>query len=382
MHKVIINLFSFPIGKFAAVLTLFLSCGHSFAASLDEIVVTAKGDQSLREVLQTAHVLDLQDIESSQATDITDLIDYLPGVSVNDTGGRGSVTSFFVRGTSSSQNIVLIDGVRVGSATLGSASLNSYPIEAIERVEVVKGPLAGIYGADAVGGVIQLFTRKGQEGRGTATATIGSDSLVEYGLALNVGNDEHSFRISAHVEELDGFDRTSILTGGNADEDGFEQTAVSLAGKTTLSDSTTAQLSILYSDNSADFDNTFGEDIGNVNDSETLSAALNITTELSDTLRWSNTLGLNSDEVDTTSSFPSTFETDRDSFGSELQFTASKNTTLVAGINYYEESISSTTMFPVDERDNKSAYVQLQSSLNKFDLIGTLRYDDNLCLRQ
>jgi vitamin B12 transporter len=185
--------------------------------AISEIVVTAKGQQELIDVLPTSHILTAADIEASQAQDIPDLLDQISGLSVRDSGGRGSATGFFLRGTSSSQTIVLIDGVRVGSATLGSATLNAYPIEAIERIEVVKGPLSGIYGADAVGGVIQLFTKKGGEGLGEITATIGSDSLTEYGLAFNGGNDKHSFRISAHAEDTDGIDRTSILTGGNDD---------------------------------------------------------------------------------------------------------------------------------------------------------------------
>jgi len=167
------------------------------AKDIDELIVTAKGGQTRQNVLPTTHVFTLEDIDS--------------------------------------QTIVLIDGVRVGSATLGSAALNSYPVEAIERVEVIKGPFSGIYGADAVGGVIQLFTKKTAEGYGTATATVGSDALTEYGLSFNGGDERNGFHISVQREDGDGIDRTSITSNGNADDDGFEETAASFGGRVTLS---------------------------------------------------------------------------------------------------------------------------------------------------
>ena len=372
------QLFTSRLG--ATAMTIHLLCSAAIAQSTDdipEIVVTAKGGQNISEVLPTSHVLTSADIEAAQVKDIPALIDQLTGVSVSDTGGRGSVTGVFLRGVSSSQTIVLIDGVRVGSATLGAAALNAYPIEAIERIEVVKGPLSGIYGADAVGGVIHLFTRKGSDGNGSASLTIGSDSLQEYGLAFNGGNDKHSFRVSAHFEDTDGIDRTSIVSGGNDDVDGFAQTAFSFSGKTTMSDRTIANLSILYADSSVDFDNTFGDDIGNVIDSKTFSSALNISSQINENLLWSTTLGINEDESKTTSSFPSTFTTDRDSLGTELAMQLSEQTALTLGADYYQEDISSSTNFPVTNRDNTGAFAQIKTSSGNFGLLATLRFDDN-----
>jgi len=223
-----------------------LASSTAFAEEVSEIVVTAKGGQSLQDVLPTSHVLLVEEIEAAQTENIPELLAKIAGISATSSGGRGSNTGVFVRGVSSSQTIVLIDGVRVGSATLGAAALNSYPVEAIERIEVVKGPLSGIYGADAVGGVIQLFTKKGGDGIGTASATIGSDSLSEYSLSFNGGNEQNSFHVSAHTEDTNGIDRTSIVSDGNDDIDGFEETAISLGGRVSINQSTRANLSVLY----------------------------------------------------------------------------------------------------------------------------------------
>ena len=344
---------------------------------LTEIVVTAKGKQELASVLPTSHILNSADIAASQAKDIPALLDQISGISVRDSGGRGSSTSVFLRGTSNSQIIVLVDGVRVGSATLGSATLNAYPIEAIERIEVVKGPLSGIYGAGAVGGVIHLFTKKGAEGLGEITATVGSNSLAEYGIAINGGNQKHSFRISAHAEQTDGIDRTSIVTDGNQDQDGFEEDSFSFAGKATLSTTTIANLSVLYSEGNVEYDNTFGSDTGFMTDTTTLSTALNVISQISDTLAWSNTLGINKDESITTSTFPSDITTDRDSFGSELTYQISDSSTFTAGVDYYEENIETSNSFPVTDRDNKAVFALLQSKQGAFGFVGNVRHDDN-----
>ena len=356
---------------------LVASITHTARADLDEVVVTAKTRQSLADVLVTSTIFNQSDIIAAQATDLPDLLDQITGVSVNDSGGRGSTTSVFLRGASSAQTIVLIDGVRVGSATLGAAALNSYPIEAIDRIEVVKGPLSGIYGADAVGGVIHLFTKKGGDGRGVVTATIGSDSLQEYGISFNGGNQRHSFHISAQSEQTDGFDRTSIVSGGNEDRDGFEETAFSLGGKITLSESTIANLSLLYSDNTADIDNTFGADDGLVNDTTTLSSAINLASRLTETVRWETTFGSNKDEFSSNGDFPSQFTTRRDNFGSELSIALAENSQLIVGADYYQEEIASSNTFPVTDRDNSGVFALLQSSAGAFGVVASLRYDDN-----
>ena len=344
---------------------------------ITEIVVSAKNNQNIDQLISSAAVFDLAAIEATQADDIPALLDSVAGVSFRDSGGRGTATSVFVRGNSNSQIIVLIDGVRVGSATLGAAALNSYPIEAIERVEVIKGPYSGLYGADAVGGVIQLFTKKSGEGLGSVNVTVGDDSLQEYSLALHSNGDNYSVHIAAQTEETDGIDRTSILTGGNDDIDGFEEDAFSLGAQVSFSEQTTASLNILVSDNTVEFDNTFGDDPGLMTENDTFSSALNISHSFSDRLRWSNTFGINEDESVTNGAFPSEFITDRTSFGSELGLSLNSFSSLTLGVDYYDEEIESSNDFPVTDRDNTGAYAQYSFHNNAYSLAASLRYDDN-----
>ena len=365
-------------------LLLVGACVPGYAAETDtsttdkvEIVVTAKGVQKLVDVLPTSHVLTLDDIEAAQAVDLPDLLDQLSGISLTPTGGRGSVTGTFLRGTSISQNILLVDGVRVGSATLGQATLNAYPVEAIERVEVVKGPLSGIYGADAVGGVIQLFTKKGGDaGSGSAQLTIGDDGFSEYGINLHSGDDRSSLHISASFEDRDGIDHTSIVSGGNDDIDSYEENSYSLGGRTQLGELTTAQLTVLYSENESEFDNTFGTDNSSVTLTKTLSAALSISSQLSDSLLWTSTLGSNSDES-VTQVFFSDLTTDRDSLATELAISMGENSAITVGADYYQEEIDPADSLPVSDRDNAGLFALLQTARGPFKLLANLRYDDN-----
>ena len=343
----------------------------------DEIIVTAKGEQTLANTLTTAHVFTADDIERAQVKSIPALLQRIGGISARDSGGRGSQTTVFVRGVSASQTIVLIDGVRVGSATLGAAALNAYPVEAIERIEVLKGPFSGIYGADAVGGVIQLFTKKGVANEAVVSATVGSDSLREANLALGLGDGRNSLHISAQTEETNGIDRTSIVTNGNGDRDGYEETSFSLGGQLSFGDATVAKLNILSTDSTVEFDDLFSTDIGNLTDTQTLSTALSVTHQFNDSLSWSTTFGSNEDELKTMSAFPSEFTTNRDSFGTEITKKFSESTILTTGVDYYEEDIESSTIFPVTNRDNKAVYAQLQTSVNALNVVASLRKDDN-----
>lgn len=345
----------------------------------DEIIVTAKTNKNLRDVLPTSHVINAEDIELMQAKDLTTLLRNISGVSISDTGGRGTATSVFLRGASLGQTIVLIDGVRVGSATLGSATLNAYPIESIARIEVVKGPLSGIYGADAVGGVIQIFTKNGgnTESRGSISVGFGTDSLQEYALTLNAGDDKNGFFLSALSENTDGIDRTSIIVDGNEDQDAFEQTAFNFGGTLQLGENTNAKLSVLQSDSTADFDNTFGPDIGSFTETQTLSTSLGINHSFNQKVTLHTSLGYNEDQSITFSSFPSDFGTERISLNSELEFTISDGSSALLGIDYYEEEVSPIDTYGISKRDNKGVFALYQVKSNQLSLVANLRHDNN-----
>ena len=128
----------------------------------------------------------------------------------------------FVRGNATGATLILIDGVRSASATTGATDLNNIPVEHIEQIEIVTGPTSSLYGADAVGGVINVITKQpSAEGfNGSANISLGSNSLQEYGVSTSFGTEKNQFGLNINYEDTDGIDRTLSQADGNGDDDG------------------------------------------------------------------------------------------------------------------------------------------------------------------
>ena len=134
-------------------------------AKVDTVIVTAtrtptRVDQALGDVT----VIDRGQIEQSAGKTLAEWLGQQAGVQFWANGGQGKPSSVSLRGLEARHTLLLIDGVRYSSATLGTPTWENIPLESIERIEIVRGPLSGLYGSDAVGGVIQIFTRQGKDG--------------------------------------------------------------------------------------------------------------------------------------------------------------------------------------------------------------------------
>ncbi|MGC9551357.1 TonB-dependent receptor plug domain-containing protein, partial [Vibrio metoecus] len=145
------------------------------AQSQETLVVTAnRFEQKQASVLSATTVISRQEIEQYQANSLTEVLRRVPGVEVAQNGGRGHNASVFMRGTNSGHVLVLVDGVRIDSAA-GGVAINRFPLGLVERLEVVRGPGAAVYGSDAVGGVINIITRS-HRGNNLKQVTVGIGS--------------------------------------------------------------------------------------------------------------------------------------------------------------------------------------------------------------
>ncbi|GAL07850.1 outer membrane vitamin B12 receptor BtuB [Photobacterium aphoticum] len=150
------------------------------AQSADEVmVVTAnRFEQPIKEVIAPVSVVTQEEINAIQAKSLAEVLRRLPGVQVVS-GGYGQNTEVYVRGTSSKHLLVMINGVRIGSATLGSADFSQIPLTGIERIEFIRGSRAALYGSDAIGGVLNIITAyQPGEQQAQITAGIGSDGYT------------------------------------------------------------------------------------------------------------------------------------------------------------------------------------------------------------
>jgi len=210
----------------AAVLaaTLLASPVAADTALLDNVLVTAtRRAISAEQALPPVVVIDREEIERSNAIDVAELLRYHAGIEIARNGGPGQVTSAFIRGANSNHTLVLIDGVKVNPGTAGGAALQNITPELVERVEIVKGPRSSLYGSEAIGGVINIITRRGAAAR-------------EFGAHVQAGRyglRGAGARVAAQGERLAaGLSATSLRTDGfptyrDSDEDrGFENDAV------------------------------------------------------------------------------------------------------------------------------------------------------------
>ncbi len=211
---------SFPLSRIASalMLTALFPLSPAFAARTvtdDTVVVTAtRTAQTADESLAAVQVIRREDIERAQANDVAELLRFFAGVDIARSGGPGQQTSLFLRGSESNHTLLLIDGVKVNNATDGAAAWQNIDPHLIERIEIVRGPRSSLYGSEAIGGVIQIFTRKP-----TATVSqgggfgIGTNNTVrgDARVAGTRGIFRSSFGLS--FQGTDGFQTLSSQTG-------------------------------------------------------------------------------------------------------------------------------------------------------------------------
>ena len=148
-------------------LALFISTFCSFAEDIStkNIFVTAtRSLENSKNLVSDISIINKDEIQSSGSSSIVDLLQRQPGIEISNTGGIGKQSSIYLRGSNANQLIVLIDGVRLNSISTGLMAFENIPLSQIERIEILRGPSASIYGSDAIGGVIQLFTKKNKNG--------------------------------------------------------------------------------------------------------------------------------------------------------------------------------------------------------------------------
>jgi vitamin B12 transporter len=198
----------------------------------DTVIVTAaRTQQRADQVIADTVVIDKDDIARAGAGSVADLLRRQRGIEIVRNGGAGASTSVYLRGANSNQVVVLVDGVRIGSSTTGVASWNAIPLSTIDHIEIVYGPLSALYGADAIGGVVQIFTKQGEGAPAfSASAGGGSDGTRQYEASLagsSGGAHAVSYAFGGEHETSTGFSATHPgAYGYNPDDDGYTRNSV------------------------------------------------------------------------------------------------------------------------------------------------------------
>lgn len=216
----------------AAIFCAAVSLAHATDENtpLEILIVTGtRTPQPLKQALSHSTVITEQDIKASQAADVPTLLRSLAGVEVVQGGGLGKQTSIFMRGTESDHVLILLDGVRINSATTGTTALEHIMLDSIERIEVVRGNVSSLYGSEAIGGVIQLFTKRGRGAPAfNASGGLGSHGTRRVAAGFSGSADATSFSVNAGKIKTNGVSaiNTQIAPTANPDKDGYDNTTL------------------------------------------------------------------------------------------------------------------------------------------------------------
>ncbi|HLS83177.1 MAG TPA: TonB-dependent receptor [Arenimonas sp.] len=275
------------------------------ARTLDAVQVTAsRVERAVSDIPASVTVLTRDDIERSQAPDLVDLLARQAGIDAARTGGPGSASTVFLRGGNATHALVLVDGVRVSSTGQGVFDFAHLPLDQIERIEIVRGPRAAIWGSDAISGVIHIFTRDPD----AATARLHAGSYGRWGASTGFGQGdaERGFGLTLGYERLRGFSATHAgAFAHDPDRDGYENRNLGLRGHTTLG-SQRLGFTALATDADLEFDQ------GDTR-ARNASAGLTLGGRLGERWRHQLTLGHAREDLDSQGSFPNGFHSRRHS---------------------------------------------------------------------
>lgn len=226
--------------------------------ALDDVVVTAtRTPQPHENVIADVTVINAEEIQRAGQTTLVELLQLQPGVEVSNTGGAGKVSGIFMRGTNSDHIVVLIDGMRVNSATTGTTAFENLPLNQIDRIEILRGPATSLYGQDAIGGVIQLFTKKGKgELKVWASAGYGTydTSIGEAGIRGSINDTSYAFSISA--SNTNSFSALDSNNPNINDNDGYRNLSFSGNLSQKLAEDHEMGVQFLNSNGTTRFDNS------------------------------------------------------------------------------------------------------------------------------
>jgi vitamin B12 transporter len=352
------------------------------ALKLPDVVISANRQVQARNDSSAANtIFTRDDIDRLQPTSVTDLLSRVPGVQVSQAGGRGSLASIYIRGTKSAQSLVLVDGQRIGNSTSGDSNLQHLNIQQIERVEVLRGSRSVIYGSDAIGGVIQIFTRRSNESglQPRLHVGFGSNQTWERSLGLSGGDEKTRFNLGASLDDTAGINRTYASYPSDRDHDAYRNQSTSFSLSHAFNDDLEAGVNLLDNRGKSEFDNSFSPQKPYSNFTVS-SVSSYVDARINDV--WKSRLEAghseNREETrDKLSTERSVFNTYRNSLNWQNDLTLNEQNSLILGGDWYEDQVNSSAQLNEDSRWNRAAFIQHRFQAQSFSTELGLRRDQN-----
>lgn len=353
------------------------------ALKLPDVLISASRQVESRSATSAANtVFTRSDIDRLQPSNVTDLLGRVPGVQVAPTGGRGSLPGIFIRGTKAAQTLVLVDGVRIANATSGDSGLQFLDIDQVERVEVLRGSRSAIYGSDAIGGVIQIFTRRGN-GPGLQPRlrlAAGSNQTFQRSLGLSGGNGSTRFNLGASLDETAGIDSTGPSFASDSDHDAYRNQSFNLSLSHTFGERFEAGVNVLDSRGRLEYDEPTFFAQERYSDFQVSSLGTYLDAQLTQT--WHSRLELGHSENrdqrrDKLGGDTYVFNTYRDQVTWQNELTLDERNELLVGGDWYEDRVHASSELTEDSRWNRAVFAQHRFHGERFSTELGVRHDKN-----
>jgi vitamin B12 transporter len=378
-HRRLATLFGATLG--AACAALAQAQTQPKAAGLEPVFVTAaRSPQPLADLIADATYIGPDDIARAGAQSVAELLAHVPGVEIATNGGPGSTTSVFLRGANRGHTLVLIDGLRVGSSSDGATAVEAIALDQIDHIEILRGPASSLYGADAIGGVIQIFTRR-SDGQLAANANAGygtyGTGTAAAGVSGGTGDRGWRFSLQAGARRSDGFNAIGNPANFsfNPDRDGYrdESASGSVAYRFAPEQELSAQL--FRSRLNAQFDAGLGFDDRTI----TTLTSYSIASRNRLLSFWSSRLEAgegDDDSVSQTGFGPSRFKTRQRQYAWQNDFALPQSALSVA-LERREERLDSDAGFAVTARNTNAVVGVWQWHDDPQAVQANLRHDDS-----
>jgi vitamin B12 transporter len=344
--------------------------------SVPNILVTAtRMPLAENDVLAQSVTLTRRDIEEGAIGTLTQLLQRKAGVEIRATGGAGQPSGVFIRGANAQQTLVLVDGMRIGSSTSGSTAFENIPLDLIERIEIVKGPLSGLYGSDAIGGVVQIFTRGYNRPRLTAELGAGTNATFATSAGFSAVEQNTSFTLNAGYRQTNAASASNPASGRftyNPDRDPYSNTHFLGKVSHTLWQGEVLSATVWQSTGRAKYDAGPTDDASN---KQTLSG-IQLKSENNLASFWKSTLSLGqtSDKIVIRSEFPDTFRTRQNQISWQNQLATPVGAWLV-GYERRDERVTAGTAFDKTKRLTNSFFLSVSESIDEQRLSASIRRD-------
>lgn len=343
------------------------------------IVTATRTPVAASQTLAPVTLITREDIENSQALSLPELLQNMPGIDLTTQGGIGKIASLYLRGTSTGHTLFIIDGVRIGSATLGTTAIENIPLEQVDHIEIVRGPRSGLYGSEAIGGVIQIFTRKSSDKtRITAKAGYGTYNTREADAGISGNSSAGNYTLHAAATQTDGI---HVLDNNNPDEDGYKNRSLSAAFNRSLGDISDINLHFLHTDASTEYDDSYSADPTDIDTADSTQNIVSGEIKLYGIDALDNVIRLSHQRDESINFKNSTtngqFDTLRNQFTWQGDYHLNDNNIFTLGYDKLAEEIETSTAYTITERDNRAVFGQIQSSFAQQNVVLAMRNDNN-----